>query len=66
MAKALPFPKHKHPPVRATLAQALGSAASQATAAVGEDQGTPGEVDASGEQDAGTPTTDGPEGGPKD
>ena len=39
MAKALPFPRHKHPPVRATLAQALGSAASKATAAAGEDQG---------------------------
>ena len=44
MARALPFPRHKHPPVRATLAQALGSAASQAAAAAGEDQGTPGEV----------------------
>ena len=65
MAKALPFPKHKHPPVRATIAQALGSAASQTAAAVGEDQGTPGEVDASGDQDAGAPTPDGAAGGPK-
>ncbi len=43
MAKALDFPKHKHPPVRAGLLQAAGSAASQASAAGGEDQGGPSE-----------------------
>ena len=46
MARALPFPHHKHPPVRRSIFQAIGSAASQTAAAVGEDQGTPGEVEA--------------------
>ena len=46
MARALPFPQHKHPPVRRSIFQAIGSAASQTAAAVGEDQGTPEEVEA--------------------
>ena len=45
MARALPFPRHKHPPVRRSIFQAIGSAASQTAAAVGEDQGAPGEVE---------------------
>ena len=39
MGKALPFPNHKHPPRGAGLLSKLGSAASQTTAALGEDQG---------------------------
>lgn len=62
MATALPFPMHKHPPVRAGILQAAGSAASQATAAVGEDQGTPGEAGAEAGADAGAAEA-GPEGG---
>ena len=39
MGKALPFPKHKHPPRGAGLLSNPGSAAAQTTAAIGEDQG---------------------------
>ena len=77
MGKALPFPMHKHPPRGAGLLSKVGSAASQATSAVGEDQGapgegTPGEEGATGEEAAGAgeaapdpaPTSDGaPDGG---
>lgn len=42
MGKSLPFPAHKHPPRLAGIIAKAGSAASQATAAAGEDQGTAG------------------------
>ena len=42
MGTSLPFPAHKHPPRLAGIIAKAGSAASQATAAAGEDQGTAG------------------------
>jgi len=49
MGKALPFPMHKHPPRGAGLLSKAGSAASQTTSAVGEDQGAAGDAADAGE-----------------
>ena len=43
MGKALPFPMHKHPPVKSNALGDMKAGASKATAAVGEDQGEAGE-----------------------
>ena len=43
MGKALPFPMHKHPPIKSNVLGDLKATASMATAAVGEDQGEAGE-----------------------
>ena len=50
MGKALPFPMHKHPPVKSNAMGDLKATASKATAAVGEDQGEAGE-EVTGEDD---------------
>lgn len=51
MGKALPFPMHKHPPVKSNAIGDLKATASKATAAAGEDQGAAGE-DVAGEDDS--------------
>ena len=61
MGKALPFPMHKHPPRGAGLLSKVGSAASQATSAVGEDQGAAGEAVEAGEDGEAAAAEDGSE-----